>query len=533
MGYIGIAPTAAPLTSADLEDGLVTAAKIATDAVETAKVKDVNVTAGKLAATQDLSTKTITLPASVAGLGTGITNSQLAGSIDVTSKITGIVPTTNLGSGSASASTYLAGDQSYKALSEYDDDAVVNDIATLALHQATNANAAKYNLVNTNVDQFEDSTGVASFTDCTRDAAGEYVSTIVNATGIDANTVMMLHFDTIPAATIVDSSDNSGDITITKSGSAATSAVQKKFGDYSYSGEQATADYLYTGNLSSGLTRTFPTTGDFTVDFWFYQTTQEDGNRLFSIGNNGTPASGGEPIITWANNSGGPSTINNHSVFGSFNPPIAGSTNFAEDVWIHGVIQRTGTKLHNYINGKIYWITTNQTLLNGQNLMTSGDNVFIGARSNSTTEYFRGFIDEFRVSNIARYDSTAANDTTVFTPPTAAYAAEVSSATGNFVSTATTANASVTTMGAVILYKNEDGTNALNTDIIIEVSADGGSNYTTATLTAGGTFSTGVLQAVANDVTVTAGTSIQYRISFANQSAGVKEAQIYGVSLMY
>ena len=41
--------------------GLVTAAKLATDAVETAKVKDVNVTAGKLAATQDLSTKTITL----------------------------------------------------------------------------------------------------------------------------------------------------------------------------------------------------------------------------------------------------------------------------------------------------------------------------------------------------------------------------------------------------------------------------------------------------------------------------------------
>ena len=92
MGYVGTKPTDAPLTSAQLEDGLVTAAKIATDAVETAKVKDVNVTAGKLAATQDLSTKTITLPATVSGLGTGITNSQLAGSIDVTSKITGTIP---------------------------------------------------------------------------------------------------------------------------------------------------------------------------------------------------------------------------------------------------------------------------------------------------------------------------------------------------------------------------------------------------------------------------------------------------------
>ena len=105
MGYVGTKPTAAPLTSAQLEDGLVTAAKLATDAVETAKVKDVNVTAGKLAATQDLSSKTITLPATVAGLGTGI---------NVTNQITGVVPAANLGTGSASSTTYLAGDQTYK-----------------------------------------------------------------------------------------------------------------------------------------------------------------------------------------------------------------------------------------------------------------------------------------------------------------------------------------------------------------------------------------------------------------------------------
>ena len=88
-------------------------------------------------------------------------------------------------------------------------------------------------------------------------------------------------------------------------------------------------------------------------------------------------------------------------------------------------------------------------------------------------------------------------------------------------------------MGAVITYKNNAGTNTLNTDIVLEVSADGGSNYTTATLVAGGTFSTGVLQAVANDISVTAGTSIQYRISFANQALVSKVAQIHGASLMY
>ena len=90
------------------------------DSVTTAKIEDLAVTAGKLAATQDLSTKTITLPASVSGLGTGITNSQLAGSIDVTTKITGVVPTANLGSGSASSSTYLAGDQTYKSITAVD-----------------------------------------------------------------------------------------------------------------------------------------------------------------------------------------------------------------------------------------------------------------------------------------------------------------------------------------------------------------------------------------------------------------------------
>ena len=103
------------VTTAKLANTNVTAGKLATDAVETAKIKDLNVTAGKLAATQDLSTKTITLPASVSGLGTGITNSQLAGSIDVTTKITGVVPSANLGSGTASSSTILYGDSTYKA----------------------------------------------------------------------------------------------------------------------------------------------------------------------------------------------------------------------------------------------------------------------------------------------------------------------------------------------------------------------------------------------------------------------------------
>ena len=57
-------------------------------------------------ATLTTTNATVNLPASVGGLGTGI---------DVTSQITGVVPAANLGTGTASSSTVLYGDGTYKA----------------------------------------------------------------------------------------------------------------------------------------------------------------------------------------------------------------------------------------------------------------------------------------------------------------------------------------------------------------------------------------------------------------------------------
>ncbi len=106
-------------------------------------------------------------------------------------------------------------------------------------------------------------------------------------------------------------------------------------------------------------------------------------------------------------------------------------------------------------------------------------------------------------------------------------------ATGNFISNAITASSSTSKMGAIITYQDQAGTNALNTDIILQLSADGGSNFTTATLTAMPDFSTGIKMAKVNDLTIpNAGTSLKYKISFANQS-GSKEARIRGVSLQF
>ena len=99
------------VTAAKLGTDAVTTVKINDDAVTTAKILDNNVTVAKLPTTLDISGNTVTLPASVSGLGTGI---------DVTSQITGVVPSANLGSGTASSSTYLAGDSTYKTITAED-----------------------------------------------------------------------------------------------------------------------------------------------------------------------------------------------------------------------------------------------------------------------------------------------------------------------------------------------------------------------------------------------------------------------------
>ena len=109
----------------------------------------------------------------------------------------------------------------------------------------------------------------------------------------------------------------------------------------------------------------------------------------------------------------------------------------------------------------------------------------------------------------------------------------VVSATGSFTGNNITASSSTNKMGAVITYQDNAGTNTLNTDIVLQLSADGGSNYSTATMTALPDFATGIKMAKVNDLSVTAGTSLKYKISFANQASGSKEARIRGVSLQY
>jgi hypothetical protein len=130
------------------------------------------------------------------------------------------------------------------------------------------------------------------------------------------------------------------------------------------------------------------------------------------------------------------------------------------------------------------------------------------------------WLDELRISNVARWTSNW-------------NVADTVNATGTLISTANTANAAQTKVSGVILYKNEEGTATLGTDLKIYFTCDGGSNWTESTPTAAGTFSSGILMAKCPEVTCTSGTDIRYKAVWANQSSGSKETQLHGIGMNY
>jgi hypothetical protein len=429
----------------------------------------------------------------------------------------------------------------------YDDDAVVNDIATLALHQATDSNAAKYNLGNTNVDQFEDSTGVASFTDCARNSDGEYVST--GETGSATYTTYTTGSGdfTVPAGVSevevlvvaggggAGGSDGTGQ---TGGGGGGGGVVHHATLATTPAG---TIAYAVGAGGAGGNNFNPDKEGNPGSDSTFGSITALGGGK----GSSGSPAGDG--------GSGG-GTGRGGAVAGSATQgDSGGGTGYGNDGSNTGPGSGVGCSgAGGGAGGAATAATGSSDGGDGgagrlfSNFTSYGESGYFagggggGGSSTAGTGGSGGGGDPNGGAGTANTGGGGGGVQTaiyggaggsgfigiLYTPVTF-------TATGNFVSTATTANAAVTSMGGVITYTNNAGTNTLNTDIILEVSADSGSNYTTATLVAAGTFATGILQAVANDITVTSGTGIQYRISFANQSSGSKEARINGVSLMY
>jgi hypothetical protein len=181
--------------------------------------------------------------------------------------------------------------------------------------------------------------------------------------------------------------------TITVNGTAAVSATQSKFGGSSIAFSGANGTYL---GLASNTDFGFGT-GDFTIEGWIYKTTTAT-QYLFDTRTTLTENS----VAIQSNGSGTLRLVVN----GAF--VLTSSNAHTNNAWNHVAICRASGITRAFING----VASTTTYTDATNYGTTKPLV-VGAQYNGTTA-FAGYIDDFRVSNTARYTATFTPTTTAF-----------------------------------------------------------------------------------------------------------------------
>jgi len=352
----------------------------------------------------------------------------------------------------------------------FDDNKIVNDISTLALRQASDANRGAYNTNSQSVDVFQDDTGIDTTTNAIRNAS-EYVSSVSSVITDTSVTIDHNNYSTYFNTNTVHNTHNDTDFNRYDTGRVSTT--------------DSWENLFFNGGDSTFFRHDNSPRRQ-------YQATWFD----FGSGNSFQATN-----VSYYFSSGQGGLIGNF--FEGYNTLPTSTTAQPSDA--ERYINRTGNPA-----------------------VTNGSNISSGSMTGNNFNRYFSYLAQFG-ANQDNY--TNINDITL----TGTFRSSVLQlqSTGNFTGTTITAPSSVSEMGAIITYQDQAGTNALNTDIVLQLSADGGSNYSTATLTALPDFSTGIKMAKVNDLAVTAGTQLKYKISFANQASGSKEARIRGVALQY
>jgi len=424
----------------------------------------------------------------------------------------------------------------------FDDNKIVNDISTLALRQASDQNKSAYNTNSQSVDVFQDDTGIDTTTNALRNAS-EYVdSTTITSTPATSYTNKDLQglngqVGSLSATTQdwhgsnehpdIGNLGTGGMIQHDNTNVNRATIFDANLGSAFQWGSNKSWDILYTwlepqsegyahGGILGGSNHT-SSSATASGSLSILQDEQNSGsevNKVMEI------ASGQQGLSFWFNTGYGAGDI--YSVHNSAFTQLANNIGSSSDYQYHRFVydgsanSGAGELIYNFYKGGNnsfkYSYTVNDTTGNNpaRILPTSGTPLLMFGHHNGVNSNPR-----WQLWHKLPTTSTSINST------------------GNFTGTTITAPSSVSSMGAIITYQDQSGTNALNTDIVLQLSADGGSNYSTATLTALPDFSTGIKMAKVNDLAVTAGTQLKYKISFANQAQGSKEARIRGVALQY
>jgi len=410
------------------------------------------------------------------------------------------LPASKITSGTFADARIAASNVSQHATS-FDDNKIINDISTLGLRVHTQENLAASNTNSASFDTFQDSSAISNLTNTNRDT-NEYV------------------------ASVVAQAESGG--TLRNINDASWTYYGSNYG-FDFTTTNVSTDY-------DGSTYNFSTysNNEVTGKFWFRWkiadvsgSTETSSNPRFQMG-----------------------IMNNTDSLNTGNS-LQNTNNYANKPQMFHLAYRgkNGGNLYFYKGGTLQ-ATVSKTLGENHSLQMVGDGSTLKVYHSSTennwydsgadlVHTYTSFTDSGAAKRllVANGNENTPNGTNILIGGswkediTSTYGL-VANATGSFTGNNITAPSSVSKMGAVITYE-EVGTNALNTDIVLQLSADGNSNLSTATLTALPDFATGIKMAKVNDLSVTAGTSINYKISFANQSQGSKEARIRGVSLQY
>jgi len=375
-------------------------------------------------------------------------------------------------------------------ITEFDDNKIVNDISTLGLRVHTQENLNASNTNSASFDVFQDSSGITNLTNTQRNS-GEYVSSVTTSSS-STSAITVNHSNYTTYVEKVNTRQNAQGSLDTSYASGDEMPVQ----DTNGSDQSGT----YTVSALGLLMFNEDATSNINSNIW------QDGAGTFNHSYTGN-ANGD---ATWFFDF----TKGDYTGFtpnGGINLKIRNGAGSIAHTYAYGIPSSGGSA------------TLLATIRSGSH---SNGVQYSSTISNSTSFPVIAISHRMNNNNYMGFDDLEINGTAQQTTTT-------TSATGSFEGATITAGASTSKMGAVITYQDNAGTNTLNTDIILKLSANNGSNYSTATLTALPDFATGIKMAKVNDLSVTAGTQLKYKIEFANQSAGSKEARIRGVSLQY
>ena len=232
-------------------------------------------------------------------------------------------------------------------------------------------------------------------------AVSAVMALIINSVSAsyDSNTKALLTFN----QNLTDGAGN----TWTADGGAAVSSAQYKFGGASL--------YLNGSRyIDTPDSNNFYFTGDFTIDFWVYRSATGTGSiwRLFGQSDaSGSVASRSVDAAFYLDR-----LITDYCGASTCIQTFSTQT-IPGNVWTHIAIVRSGDTFMQFING-----TMDGSITSAGFSINNATSVFtIGKLGLYPYEFMNGYIDEFRVSNIARWTSN-------FTPATSEYTEEPTAA---------------------------------------------------------------------------------------------------------